>query len=339
MLLIRQGGKVAVLPKMTIVTIDDLENAMGEKKLLRYAALHEQAFTDRIATVADQAKNPSIRAVLVSGPSASGKTTTTHRLHDLLTEAGRKPLVLSLDDYYLTKAIQYDASGRPDFESLNTLDVDRMSRDIAALVNGGSALPPTFDFKTRQRVFENHRRIHLEDEGILLVEGLHALSCEVVDHLPSGRYLSVYVMPYGALHHDRQLLDSRDIRILRRVARDVSHRGSTALATIDYWPMMDRTEKEIFPPYLARADFMIDTTLPYEFLVVAPVAARYIRQSLEQNVMGNLPGSIYIKDASGYADLSTALKEARRLEQATRLIPHVSPIVVPPSSILHEFIS
>lgn len=330
---------MATMPKMTIVTIDDLENSMGEKKLLRAAALHEKAFTDRIVTVAERAKDPNVRAVLISGPSASGKTTTSHRLHDLLTAYGRTPVVLSLDDYYLTQAILYDELGRPDFESLNTLDVDRMSRDIATLVNGGSALPPTFDFRTRIRVFEEHRRIQLDDRGILLVEGLHALASEVVDHLPPGRFLSVFVMPYGALHHDRQLLDSRDIRILRRVARDVRHRGSTALATIDYWPMMDRTEREIFPPYLARADIMIDTTLPYEFLVVAPVAARYIHQSLEQKAMGNLPGSIYLRDGIGYADLSNALIEARRLEQATRLIPPVSPIVVPASSILHEFIS
>jgi len=330
---------MAVLPKMTIVTIEDLEDSMGEKKLLRAAAAHEQVFTDRLIEVASRAKDPSVRALLISGPSASGKTTTSHRLQALLSAQGRKPVVLSLDDYYLTQAIRYDEDGRPDFESLNTLDVARMSQDIASLVNGGSALPPTFDFRTRTHTFEPQRRIQLDDNGILLVEGLHALASEVTDRLPHGRTITVFVMPYGALHHDRQLLDSRDIRIMRRIARDVTHRGSTALATIDYWPMMDRTEIEIFPPYLARADIMIDTTLPYEFLVVAPVAARFIRESLASYHDGTLPGSFYHRGGVGYANLPRALQEARRLEEATRLIPDVSPIVVPPLSILHEFIS
>lgn len=330
---------MAVLPKMTIVTIEDLEDSMGEKKLLLHAAAHEQAFTERVGEVAMMAKDPSIQVVLISGPTASGKTTTSHRLLDQLSAYGRKPVVLSLDDYYRTMAVQYDESGRPDFESLHTLDIDLIGQDILSLINGGSALPPTFNFKTRTRSCEPERRFSLAEDGILLVEGLHALSSQIVDILPAGRFISVFVMPHGALHHDRQLLDSRDIRILRRIARDVSHRGSTALSTIDYWPMLDRTEKVFFPPYLARADIMINTTLPYEFLVVAPVAARYIQASLDLNLAGCLPGSFYHKDGIGYADLPRALKEARRLEMATRMIPPVSPIVVPRSSILHEFIS
>lgn len=330
---------MAVLPKMTIVTIEDLEDSMGEKKLLLHAAAQEKAFTERIDEVACLARNETVRAVLISGPTASGKTTTSHRLQEQLTAYGRNPVVLSLDDYYRTLAVQYDDEGRPDFESLNTIDIDLIRQDILALINGDSALPPTFDFRNRSRCFEPERRIHLEDNGILLVEGLHALSGEIIDSLPQGRFVSVFVMPYGSLHIDRHLLDSRDIRILRRVARDVSHRGSTALATIDYWPMLDRTEQVIFPPYLARADIMINTTLPYEFLVVAPVAARYIRQSLAQFDKGRLPGSFYHKDGIGYADLPRAIREASRLEAATRLIPAVSPIIVPKTSILHEFIS
>jgi uridine kinase len=330
---------MAALPKMTVVTIEDLEESMGEKRLLQQAAFPDQAFTELIEAVAIQAKDPMIRVVLISGPTASGKTTTAHRLKDMLTNLGRKPFVLSLDDYYRTKAIQYDAEGRPDYESLRTLDISMIAHDISELVKGHSVLPPTFDFKTRTRSFEPDRRICLDDNGILLVEGLHALADEITDNLPHERSIRVFVMPYGALHIDRQLLDSRDIRILRRIARDVSHRGSTALSTIDYWPMLDRTEKEMFPPYLAKADIMINTTLPYEFLVVAPIAAQYIKESLAQHHAGTLPGSFYLKSGIGYADLPLALEEARRLDRATRLIPAVSRIFVPPTSILHEFIS
>lgn len=330
---------MAVLPKMTIVSIDDLEESLGEKKLLIQAAAYEQAFTEQIKAVALQAKDPSIRAILISGPTASGKTTTSHRLQDLLASYGRKPVVLSLDDYFLTQAILYDEAGRPDFESIKTIDIELIAQDILSLICNGTALPPTFDFKCRSRSFEPDRRICLDSKGILLVEGLHALAGEITDNLPHDQCIRIFIMPYGALHVDRHLLDSRDIRILRRIARDVRHRGSTALSTIDYWPMLDKAENDIFPPYLARADIMINSTLPYEFLVVAPIAARYINDSLEQYKAGTLPGSFYCQGGIGYADLPLALREAQRLYDATRMIPAVSPIIVPPMSILHEFIS
>ncbi len=312
---------------------------MGEKRLMLKAAAQEKAFSDQLEALARQAADPRIRAVLLSGPTASGKTTTSHRLEDLLLSLGRSPVVLSLDDYYGTEAIGYDAEGRPDYESIGTLAVDLIARDIPALMRGEPVLTPTFDFKTRTRRFDVGKPRQLAENGILLVEGLHALADEIADPLPAGQCLRIFLMPYGALHRDRQLLDSRDIRILRRIARDVSHRGSTALATIDYWPMLDQTEREIFPPYLAKADFMLNSALPYEFLVVAPAACRSIRESLRQYADGTLPGSVYHIHATGYANLELALREARRLEAAISHIPAAPPVFVPPTSILHEFIS
>ncbi len=303
------------------------------------AASHEKVFTDQLEQFALRAADPKIRAILISGPSASGKTTTTHRLEDLLKKLGRNPLVLSLDDYYASTAVEYDAEGRPDFESICTLALDLIVKDISAFMREEEVHIPTFDFMSRSRNYEDHKRCKLPADGVLLIEGLHALAPEVVGSLPAEQYLSVFLMPHGALHRDQQLLNYRDIRILRRVSRDVTHRGSTALSTIDYWPMMDRTETEIFPPYLARADVMINTILPYEFLVVAPLAGAAIRESLRRYEQGTLPGSAYNKHKDRYANLPLALSEARRLEAAIEHIPAAPPVFVPTTSILHEFIS
>jgi hypothetical protein len=172
----------------------------------------------------------------------------------------------------------------------------------------------------------------------MLVEGLHGLSDLIAGQLPREQCLGVFIMPWCTLLDGRQLLGSRDLRILRRISRDVLHRGSTALSTLDYWPMIDRTEQQFFPQYLQRADEYVNSCLTYEFCVVAPLAAAQMAHSLEQYEMGRLPGSIYRQNQQGYADLPTAVAEARHLLQACELIPSADRTIVPALSILNEFI-
>ncbi|MEA4890873.1 MAG: hypothetical protein VB070_15560 [Clostridiaceae bacterium] len=330
---------MAELTKMIRVSIGELEDQLGVQKWPLYARACEQVFQDRIGRIAGRiAAEPEIRAVFVSGPTASGKTTFADRLAQALYSAGRRTRLISLDDYYKTGDILFDSQGRPDYESIDTLETDHMVSDFAALLAGRTVQLPTFDFVQRRQIVLPEKKIVLDDGDLILVEGLHGLSGLVAGHLPRRQILGIFIMPWCTLLDGRQLLGSRDLRILRRISRDVLHRGSTALSTLDYWPMIDQTEQQFFPPYLARADEYVNSCLPYEFCVVAPLAAAQIRASLEQYELGWLPGSIYRNNQQGYADLPSAVEEARDLLKACRRIPVADTGIVPEQSILREFI-
>lgn len=334
-----EAKRMAELRNMNITSIGELERQLGVLKWPKFIASCEAEFQARIRQIADRVlADPTIKAVFVSGPTASGKTTFSNRLAQILIERGHPTRLISLDDYYNVSTGRFDEKGRPDFESIDTLDTEQMVKDFSELLSGRSVQLPSFDFVSRKRYHELHKNISLLDGEIMLVEGLHGLSELVAGQISHGQWLGVFIMPWCTLLDGRQLLGSRDLRMLRRISRDVLHRGSTALSTIDYWPMIDRTEQQFFPRYLASADEYINSCLTYEYCVIAPLAARQIEHSLEQYEMGRLPESMYVKSQSGYADLPEAVSEARELLAACARIPSADRTVVPAESILNEFI-
>lgn len=330
---------MAELTSMILISVEDLEEKLGVRDFPKYVNQCEQVFQDRIAQIADRIiHQPEVRAIFVSGPTASGKTTFSDRLARCLHRAGHPTRILSLDDYYSTRTINFDEHGRPDFETIDMLDTENLVRDLSALFKGQTVQLPTFDFVLRRRMIRPDKRIRLAKEDLIVIEGLHGLSDLVFSHLPREQVFGVFIMPWGTLLDSRQLIGSRNLRVLRRIARDVMHRGSTALSTIDYWPMIDRTEQHFFPPYLARADEYINSCLPYEFCIVPPIAARFIEESLRRYEKGCLPQSIYMQGDRHYADLDATVDEARELLDACARLPSADRAIVPPQSILQEFI-
>jgi len=330
---------MAQLTQMFIITIEELEEQLGASKFPRFIRQCEGAFQLKIERACQQIlARHEVQAIFVSGPTASGKTTFSDRLARALTGAGRPTRVLSLDDYYHTTTVHRDTQGRPDYETIDMLDIKAMIDDFTGLFGGETVRLPTFDFVRRQRVFEPHKVFRLSEQDLVVIEGLHGLSDQIIGHLPERHVFGIFIMPWCTFLDGRQLLGSKDMRMLRRISRDVLHRGSTALSTIDYWPMIDHTEEHFFPPYLARADLYINSCLPYEFCIVPPLAAARIKESLERFDQGTLPPSVYMQSERGYADLPQAVSEARELLAACARLPQADLSLVPPQSILQEFI-
>jgi len=143
---------MALLQDKINVTVEDFEENLGEKKLPEFIRRSEEGFIGRIDKIVDIMKEDSSkRAVFISGPTSSGKTTFTMRLSKGLSEAGRTAAFLSLDDYYNLKELRFDRDGRPDFETIDTLDIDRAYRDIHDIIEGKAVVPPFFDFNDRQQ--------------------------------------------------------------------------------------------------------------------------------------------------------------------------------------------
>lgn len=334
---------MAVLENRITLSLEDLEEHLGALKLPRYIRESEEAFLDRTNEIAKYiVSHPEIRAIFVSGPTSSGKTTFSDRLITKLMTLGKTALRMSLDDYYSVEKLQFDSVGRPDYESLSTIDTQLACENIKTLLAGGTALTPVFDFHLRLRASTvSCPRVCLEEDGLLLVEGLHGLSPEIAGLIPREMWVGIFIMPWGEVVADRRLIESRDVRLLRRIVRDVRHRGAHALATIDYWPMIAASEQFYFPEYLASADFYVNSLLSYESIVIAPIALADIKDALQQYENNTLAPSVFLNYSNPpkpYADLPAALSAAHQLVHDLSRIPSADPGIVPADSILNEFL-
>jgi len=334
---------MAVLENKITLSLEDLEEELGSSKLPRFIRDTEDAFLRKTAEVAEYiADQPCIRAIFVSGPTSSGKTTFTDRLVTSLTAMGKTAYRLSLDDYYSIDQLQFDADGRPDYESLGTIDTTLASENITRLLRGETVTMPSFDFHRRVREPEEFlSKARLENGGLLIVEGLHGLSPAISGMIPRELWVGIFIMPWGEIVADRRLIGSQQVRLLRRIVRDTRHRGAHALATIDYWPMITASEINYFPEYLAAADFYVNTMLTYECMVIAPLALAEIKSSLELYGQNTLDPSVfltYTEPRKPFADIGKALAAASQLVHDLARIPPAPSSIVPPHSILNEFL-
>lgn len=324
------------------VSIDDLEDMLGVFGLPDFIRKAEARFVRQTVEVAeDVIAHPDIKVVFVSGPTSSGKTTFTDRLVSEVEKRGKKAIRLSLDDYYNLEALNFDEEGRPDFESVSTLDMRLASMDLARLVSGDEVVTPTFDFKIRQRVESDKPALSIGENGLVVVEGLHGLCDETTGSFSKEQYLGIFIMPYASVMSDRRLLDSDDLRMLRRIVRDVRHRGAHALTTIDYWPMIQNSEQDYYRDYLTKADYHVNSFLAYEPLVIAALAKRDIEEALAAYDQGILAPSVFMEKSNvrkDFANIEKAVAKARMLHGWLDMIPQAKETFVPKTSILNEFL-
>lgn len=325
---------------MKYFTIRDLENSLGRKKLAHFIRDNETGIMKDIAEIAYQgAWDPDLRAVFVSGPTSSGKTTFTNRLAAAFHMHGRPTCLISLDDYYRDgfEAEFYD--GRPDFESIYTLDIPLFLEQFESLRLGRETWIPSYNFKTGRREYHEHKKLRMPPRAILLIEGLHGLNEDIIGRLNHDELIGVLIMPWAGIASDRKLLGPRDIRIFRRMSRDVLHRGTSAVATLDYWPMIDRTEAIFFPDYLARADYFVNSALAYEFMVIPHLAVGQLEKDLELLKNPDVKMSQFgFLHGDSLVDHELTIREAERLLIAAQTLPVISPDNIPENSILNEFI-
>ena len=325
------------------ITVEELEESLGHKKLENFIRQSEELFLERTKeAISEACSNKNIRAVFISGPTSSGKTTFTMHLAEGLSKAGRQAAFLSLDDYYQLCDLTFDKDGRPDFETIETLDLERANDDIKRILAGETVCPPRFNFLTRQSEERPaSQAISIPEDGVLVVEGLHGLNKRVSGDIDDSSCIKIFIMPYGNIYCDTKLMDSKEIRMLRRIVRDYRHRAAHALSTIDYWPMIEKSEEAYYTDYLSAATYHINSFLAYESLVIAPMALHDIKEALAKLSSNTIEPSIFMARSTtgkAFADLSSALNRARKLVDHLEKIPVCDPSRVPNDSILLEFI-
>ncbi|MDO4581653.1 MAG: nucleoside kinase [Bacillota bacterium] len=261
---------------------------------------------------------PQVRLLLLAGPSSSGKTTTTQRLKIQFRTIGIRPLTISMDDYFLDRAATpLNERGKKDYETLRALDLPRFNSDLLRLLGGEEVRLPHYDFISGVRGGESEP-VRLEDDQIIIVEGIHALNEELSQRIDKRRKRKMFVSALTQLNFDAYSpLSAADNRLIRRLVRDVRTRDLPAASTLEHWNEVRRGEHINIFPFQEQADYFFNSSLIYELPVLRPLFETQL-QSI---------------DAA-----SPCYLEAKRLLRCIRYFEPAPADVVPRNSVLQEFL-
>jgi uridine kinase len=264
-------------------TINDITqiNKLATEAPYEFATKVENQYDSIIKSVAERiCQNPDqTKLIMLSGPSASGKTTSSRKLHKDLSDRGVEAITISLDDFFKCRFdVPLLPNGKCDFESTAALDLPLLHQCLKNLLDKGQTELPSFDFKTGKPSPFTHK-IELKENGVAIVEGIHALSDVITEKLPQNRYLKIYVRVVKSVYqNDEKVLTNRDVRFIRRLLRDFRYRGSSPENTFNMWPQVCRGENLYIKPFLKKADITIDSFLPYEMCIYKDSAIELLEQ-------------------------------------------------------------
>ena len=251
----------------TIADLNEMVSNGNIRELIRVnEALHEKQFSQ----VADLICSRGAKAVMLAGPSSSGKTTSANRLATQLKVHGMKPVLISLDDYYIDRdQIQPGPDGKLDLEHINTIDTDLFREHMELLLCGNEVELPTFNFKTGHREWHGHK-LSLSEKSVLIVEGLHALNPILLPgKLDADLVFKLYVSPLLPLNlDDHNRIPTTLLRLLRRTVRDYETRGASVQNTMQMWDSVRRGEKRWIYPFQENADYILNSSTLYELAVL-----------------------------------------------------------------------
>ncbi len=255
---------------LNIDTLGELNDAIVNSRQGEIINLCETIQDYRLQEIACYIKDneKDIKVVLLSGPSSSGKTTTSRKLSMYLKTLGLNPLAISLDDYFLDRVdTPLDENGKPDFESIRAIDIKLFNNQIAKLLNGTKVKAPVFNFISGEK--EYIKDLQMGENDILIVEGLHAVSGELLKDIPKKNKYKIYISPLVFLNiDDDNRINQTDIRLLRRMVRDNRTRGYSPSHTLKTWASVRNGEEKYIFPYQDEADVIFNTFLAYELAVL-----------------------------------------------------------------------
>ena len=251
----------------------DVNRMIQQGKLREFIRVNEALHDKSISAIADEIVRRGSRVVMIFGPSSSGKTTFANRLAVHLRVLGQRPHLLSLDDFYRNREdIPLEADGKPDLEHVEALDIPFLTECLEGLMAGRTVMMPRYSFKTGSR----------EKEGVplkigpgepLLIEGIHGMNDRITAEIPEQLMFGVYVSALGCINLDNHnRIRTTDVRLLRRIVRDIRFRSTSPQQTIDMWPKVREGEEKWIFPNQEKADVMFNTSLHYELPVLKTMA-------------------------------------------------------------------
>ena len=257
----------------------DLNREIANGKIEEIINLFERLHTSSIKKIAKTIVEKHKRVLLLAGPSSSGKTTSSKRICKELNELGHPTIYIGTDDYYCEREdAPLDANGEPNFEGLDSIDVELFESNINDLLEGKEVDIPHFNFVEGKKEF-GKRLETLADGQIIVIEGIHALNASMTGSIPDEEKYKVYISPLSQLNiDDHNRIPTTDVRLIRRMARDVRTRNSDATSTITTWPKVRRGEDVNIFPYNGEADVILNSSLIYELAILKTPAEKLLKQ-------------------------------------------------------------
>lgn len=303
---------------MNLETSVDLNRKIVAGKIGDLIKINEALYTNKLMEVAKYiSSSKKIKVILLSGPSSSGKTTTTKKLAMYLSSFGLKPKVISMDDFFVEREdTPKNEEGEYDFECLEAIDHELFNKTMDKLLKGEEVLMPMFNFITGKKEFKD--KMKLEKEDILLIEGIHCLNPTILENIDSSKKFKIYLSALTEINIDEDnRISTTDNRLIRRMIRDYYTRGYAPVDTLEVWKNVRLGEEKYIFPNQDEADITINTGLVYEFPVLKVYA---------------LPLLYTIKKNSPYYE------DAKRLIRLLEIFLPVPSEHIPNDSILREFI-
>ncbi len=268
--------------KANLQTIADI-NKKVETSPLEFIHMCEARHGAMLASLGSAIESDieNIRLIAIAGPSSSGKTTFCNRLKIELLSRGIEPVTISMDDYYLEKneicRIQGKELAELDLEHINCLDTDRFNKDLFDLINGEEVTLPRFNFQTGR--IEEGKTIKVAPNSPIIIEGIHALNEKLTASIPKHQKYKIYIAPQMQTNIDNHSpLNITDLRLIRRIVRDMQFRNCPPANTIDMWQSVRKGEFKWIYPNQEGADFVFNSSLAYELCVLGSRALPSLRE-------------------------------------------------------------
>lgn len=304
-----------------ISNVGEFNQACKNQRSFEMIQLSEALHEKKVAMIADQIAHREggiPKFVLISGPSSSGKTTFSKRLTIQLMVNGIRPVVISMDNYFVNRVdTPRDENGQWDFEHLHTLDLPLFRQQVAELLEGKTVSLPFYNFETGMREYRGDT-LRLEKDTVVILEGLHALNPELMPNIPREATFKIYVSSLTTVNLDNHnWIPTVDVRLIRRIVRDYRYRGYSARETIARLDSVQRGEDRWIAPFQEEADVMFNSALLFELAVLKRHA---------EPILDEVPK---------YCDEYTT---AHRLKKYLSYFESIPEREIPPTSFLREFV-
>lgn len=309
-------------------TVEHLNKYIRKGKLSKIVSASEAFYHEDVENAANLVaeRKDELRMVIIAGPSSSGKTTTTIKLGERLARHNMRLVTLNVDHYFFDlKMHPQDEFGDYDFETPQALDLDLINEHLSRLFDGDEIKIPFYDFKTGTRHL-NQTPMKLASNEVILIDSLHGLYPDMTRDISPEKKFQLYIEPLLQLKGpDGHYVRWTDIRLIRRMLRDASHRAYDPTKTLLHWHYVRASELRNIIPYLNTTDYIVNSAMPYEMPI-------YKAKLFDE----------FARWTEMYKDDPLRADAYERASRVYKLMQSLEPIeddsIVPENSVIREFI-